>query len=275
MYTRSEPLPQVYDRKDKGEGFILKNICVTLQYDGSRYDGWQKQGNTDNTIQGRIEAMLSKLFGQEIEVHGSGRTDAGVHAIGQTASFSVNTVYGPGKIMELMNMYLPKDIVVTDCRIVDARFHARLNAKRKTYRYRICTGDYRPVFGRQYVLWHPEELNLEAMRKAAECLTGEHDFRSFCGNRHMKKSTVREIYAVEFAEEVRKEGDAEFPEIVISFTGEGFLQNMVRILTGTLLEIGEGKRKPEEMKAILDGKNRELAGGMAPAHGLTLWKVEY
>ena len=262
-------------RDARKEVIIFKNVCVTLQYDGSRYDGWQKQGNTDNTIQGRIEGMLCRLFEQEIEIHGSGRTDAGVHAIGQTASFSVNTNYGPGKIMELMNQYLPKDIVVTDCRIVDARFHARLNAKRKTYRYRICTGYYRPVFGRQYVLWHPEELDTEAMKKAAECLVGEHDFNSFCGNRHMKKSTVREIYEVTFSEAVRQEGEAEFPELVISFTGEGFLQNMVRILVGTLLEIGEGKRRPEEMRKILDAKNREAAGGMAPAHGLTLWKVEY
>lgn len=260
---------------ESGEERNVKNICVTLQYDGSRYDGWQKQGNTDNTIQGKLEAMLSKLFEQEIEVHGSGRTDAGVHAVGQTASFAVNTVLGPAKIAEQMNSYLPKDINVVDCKIMDARFHARLNAKRKTYKYRLCTGNVRPVFGRQYVLWHPQELDLAAMKKAAAYLVGEHDFRSFCGNRHMKKSTVREVYEISFEETVRKEGDAEYPELVISFTGEGFLQNMVRIMVGTLLEVGTGARKPEDMKQILDGKNRELAGAMAPAHGLTLWKVEY
>ena len=163
-----------------------KNLCVTLQYDGSRYDGWQRQGNTDNTIQGRLEAMLTKLFGQEIEVNGSGRTDAGVHAVGQVVNFTADTPYGPGKILELMNSYLPKDIAVTDVRIVDARFHARLNARSKKYRYRLSTGPVRPVFGRQQVLWCPEDLDLTQMREAAELLTGEHDYTSFCGNKHMK-----------------------------------------------------------------------------------------
>ena len=144
-----------------------KNLCVTLQYDGSRYDGWQRQGNTDNTIQGRLEAMLTKLFGQEIEVNGSGRTDAGVHAVGQVVNFTADTPYGPGKILELMNSYLPKDIAVTDVRIVDARFHARLNARSKKYRYRLSTGPVRPVFGRQQVLWCPEDLDLTQMREAA------------------------------------------------------------------------------------------------------------
>ena len=117
----------------------MKHFRITLQYDGSRYDGWQKQGNTDNTIQGRVEAMLSKLFEQEIEIQGSGRTDAGVHAVGQVASFAADTDLGPDKVLERMNTFLPKDIVVTDCRMTDARFHARLNAKRKTYCYRIVT----------------------------------------------------------------------------------------------------------------------------------------
>ena len=253
----------------------MKHFRVTLQYDGSRYDGWQKQGNTDNTVQGKIESMLSKLFEQEVEVQGSGRTDAGVHALGQVASFAVNTDLGPDKVMERMNTFLPKDIVVTDCRLTDARFHARLNAKRKTYCYRIVTGPLRPVFGRQYVLWHPEALDVAAMRKAAANVIGEHDFASFLGNRHYKKSTVRTVYDITFAEEVRREGAAEFPELVISYTGNGFLPNMVRILTGTLLEVGEGKRKSEEMKEILEGADRALAGPTAPAHGLTLFKVEY
>lgn len=252
-----------------------KNVCITLQYDGGRYDGWQKQGNTEETIQGRLETMLSKLFEQDVEVHGSGRTDAGVHAVGQVANFHVNTVYGPGKIMEQMNRYLPKDIVVTDARIVDARFHARLNAKRKTYRYRIGTGYARPVFGRQYLWYYPEELSVEAMRQGAAYLLGEHDFTSFCGNRHRKKSNVRTIETVTIEETLPVVGEGEFPELVISVTGNGFLQNMVRIIVGTLVEIGEGKRPPEQMEAILAARNREQAGAMAPAHGLTLWNVEY
>ncbi len=252
-----------------------KNVCVYLQYDGSRYDGWQKQGNTENTIQGKLEQMLSKLFEQEITVNGSGRTDAGVHAAMQVANFHVNTKYGPGKIVELMNQYLPKDIVVTDARIVDARFHARLNAKEKTYKYRVGIGDMRTVFGRQYVTYYPEFLDVEAMRTAAKYLEGEHDFRSFCGNRHFKKSAVRTVSRILIEEETVLHGAVEFPELVLTFTGNGFLQNMVRIMVGTLLEVGEGKRMPEDVRKILQEKDREAAGPTAPAHGLTLWEVVY
>ena len=253
----------------------MKHFRITLQYDGSKYDGWQKQGNTDNTIQGRIEAMLTKMFEQQVEIQGSGRTDAGVHALGQVASFSVKTDVGPVKVMERMNTFLPKDIIVTDCRLTDARFHARLNAKSKTYIYRIVTGDVRPVFGRQYVLWHPDPLDVDSIRKAAECLVGEHDFKSFLGNRHYKKSTVRTIESITVTEEIIKAGDVEFPEIIMAFKGNGFLQNMVRILVGTLLEIGEGGMEPDKMEGILAGCDRALAGPTAPSHGLTLLKVEY
>ena len=253
----------------------MKHFRITLQYDGSRYDGWQKQGNTDNTIQGRIEALLTKLFEQQVEIQGSGRTDAGVHALGQVASFSVNTDIGPAKVMGRMNTFLPKDIIVIDCRLTDARFHARLNAKSKTYIYRIVTGDVRPVFGRQYVLWHSDPLDIGSMRQAAECLIGEHDYKSFLGNRHYKKSTVRTIESITITDDVIKAGETEFPEIVIAFKGNGFLPNMVRILTGTLLEIGEGVRTPKDMESILTGCDRALAGPTAPAHGLTLLKVEY
>lgn len=252
-----------------------KNICIELQYDGSRYNGWQKQGNTDDTIQGKLETMLSRLFEQEIEVHGSGRTDAGVHALRQVANFRVNTPYGPGKILAMMNEHLPKDIAVTDARTVDARFHARLNAKSKTYRYRLVTSDIRPVFGRTQVLFYPVDLDIEAMREAAALLVGEHDYTSFCGNRHMKKSCVRTVTEIDIREVRTECGGAEYDEVWLTFSGNGFLQNMVRILTGTLMEVGEGKRKPSEMTAILEGKDRSLAGPMAPAHGLTLVEVSY
>ena len=253
----------------------MKHFRITLQYDGSRYDGWQKQGNTDNTIQGRIETMLTKMLEQQVEIQGSGRTDAGVHALGQVASFSVQTDIGPAKMMERMNTFLPKDIIVTDCRLTDARFHARLNAKSKTYIYRIVTGSVRPVFGRQYVLWHSDPLDTAGMRRAVDCLVGEHDFKSFLGNRHYKKSTVRTIENITVTENVIKAGEAEFPGIVLAFKGNGFLPNMVRILTGTLIEIGEGARTPDTMESILTGCDRALAGPTAPAHGLTLLKVEY
>lgn len=253
----------------------MKYFRIILQYDGSRYDGWQKQGNTDNTIQGRIEAMLTKLFEQKVEIQGSGRTDAGVHALGQVASFSVKTEFGPAKVMERMNAFLPKDIIVTDCQLTDPRFHARLNAKEKTYIYRIVTGDIRPVFGRQYMLWHPGPLDTDNMRKASECLVGEHDFKSFLGNRHYKKSTVRTIKSITISNDIIKSGKTEFPEITMAFTGNGFLPNMVRILTGTLIEIGEGVIPPAKMESILNGCDRALAGPTAPAHGLTLLNVMY
>ena len=241
----------------------MKYFRITLQYDGSRYVGWQKQGNTENTVQGKIEAMLTKLFEQQVEIQGSGRTDAGVHALGQVASFSVKTDLGPAKVMERMNTFLPKDIIVTDCQLTDARFHARLNAKNKTYIYRIVTGCIRPVFGRQYVLWHQESLDTDSMRKASECLVGEHDFKSFLGNRHYKKSTIRTIESITITEDIIKSGDAIFPEITMAFSGNGFLPNMVRILAGTLLEIGEGQRNPLDMEYILKGCDRALAGPTA------------
>jgi len=219
--------------------------------------------------------MLSQLFEQKIEVNGSGRTDAGVHAVGQVANFLVNTQYGPDKIAELMNRYLPKDIAVTGARLADARFHARLNARSKTYVYRISTGSVRPVFGRQQILYLPGTPDTEAMRRAARYLTGEHDFTSFCGNRHQKKSCVRRITEIDIRETTERFGDAEQSVLRLSFTGNGFLQNMVRILVGTLLEVGEGKRSPEDMERILNDRNRESAGPTAPAHGLTLLRVEY
>lgn len=248
---------------------MKKNIKVILEYDGSRYDGWQKQGNTDNTIQGRLEAILFKWSGEPVEVHGSGRTDAGVHAKGQTANFHIDAKTCPDAetAMEYLNRYLPEDIRVVSAETVPERFHSRLNAVEKTYSYIVETSDKKNVFERKYVYGFGEKLNLAAMEKAAKLLCGEHDFKSFCSNKKMKKSTVRRLDSIKIREEGTK--------VILEFTGNGFLYNMVRILTGTLLEVGTGKRRPEEMTEILNAADREAAGFTAPPEGLFLMEVRY
>ena len=248
---------------------MKKNIRMVLEYDGSRYDGWQKQGNTDNTIQGKLEAILLKWAGEPVEVHGSGRIDAGVHAKGQVANFHVDAKVCPdGKTaMDYLNRYLPEDIRVVAADAAPERFHSRLLATRKTYAYFVETADKKNVFERKYVYGLGEKPDVEVMRKAAGFLLGEHDFKSFCSNKKMKKSTVRRLDSIV----IREDGS----KLVLEYTGNGFLYNMVRILTGTLLEVGLGKRRPEEMKEILEAMNREAAGFTAPPEGLFLMNVEY
>lgn len=243
------------------------NYKMILQYDGSRYSGWQVQGNTEQTIQGKLQSVLEKMTGEEIEIHGSGRTDAGVHAMGQVANFKLQSAYEPEEIKRYCNQYLPEDIVVLEVSEVPLRFHSRLNAIKKTYCYRIFLGEKPDVFRRKYVTPVAENLDINKMKAAAEVLIGTHDFTSFCGNRHFKKSAVRTIYEIRLEEKT--------DELDIYFTGNGFLQNMVRILTGTLLEVGTGKQEVCEMKEILEGRNRSLAGTMAAAKGLVLVNVEY
>ena len=243
------------------------NYKMILQYDGSRYSGWQVQGNTEQTIQGKLQSVLEKMTGEEIEIHGSGRTDAGVHAMGQVANFKLQSAYEPEEIKRYCNQYLPEDIVVLEVSEVPLRFHSRLNAIKKTYCYRIFLGEKPDVFRRKYVTPVAENLDINKMKAAAEVLLGTHDFTSFCGNRHFKKSAVRTIYEIRLEEKT--------DELDIYFTGNGFLQNMVRILTGTLLEVGTGKQEVCEMKEILEGRNRSLAGKMAAAKGLVLINVEY
>ncbi|MBE5972250.1 MAG: tRNA pseudouridine(38-40) synthase TruA [Lachnoclostridium sp.] len=248
---------------------MKKNIKIILEYDGSRYDGWQKQGNTDNTIQGKMESILYKWSGEETEVHGSGRTDAGVHAKGQAANFHIDEKICPDakSAMEYLNRYLPEDIRVLDAEEVAERFHSRLWAVGKTYSYTVEMAAKKSVFERKYVWGLGETLDIPAMKQAAEQFVGEHDFKSFCSNKKMKKSTVRRIDSIQ----IEKQGT----KVVFSYTGNGFLYNMVRILTGTLVEVGLGKRKPEEMKQILEAMNREAAGMTAPAEGLFLVNVDY
>ena len=245
----------------------MRNFKLTLCYDGGRYDGWQRQGNSDDTIQGRLETLLSRLLDQSIEVAGSGRTDAGVHALEQVCSFRAETEEDCGELLRQIRRYLPEDIGAIALEDAPPRFHARLSCREKTYVYRIWNSDEPNVFERKWMLSVPQELDTEAMRRAAAQLPGEHDFSSFCANRHMKKTAVRKLKSIE----ITRMGN----EIRIALTADGFLYHMVRIIVGTLLEVGEGKRAAEDMAVILASRDRMEAGPTAPAQGLTLWSVKY
>ena len=244
----------------------MRNLRLDICYDGTRYRGWQRLPGTDNTIQGRLETALSRILGEEIEVCGSGRTDAGVHAMHQIANFHCRSAMPCGEILSQLRRYLPEDIGIYSCKDASERFHARLNAKSKTYRYRIWNSDAPCVFERRFVAVFPQPLDLERMRAAAALLTGTHDFSAFCANPRMKKSTVRCLEVIDIC----PVGE----EIQLSFTGNGFLYNMVRILTGTLIEAGTGARSVESIPQLF-GAKREQAGFLAPAAGLCLMEVSY
>ncbi|MEG0962956.1 MAG: tRNA pseudouridine(38-40) synthase TruA [Lachnospiraceae bacterium] len=244
-----------------------KNYKLVVQYDGTRYKGWQSQKTTDVTIQGKLNGVFSQLEGKEIEVQGSGRTDAGVHASGQVANVHLSVELSLEEIKDYANHYLPQDIGIAKIEEVPQQFHARFAAVRKTYLYRIFNSDAPNVFGRKWMYCIPTALDLAAMRQAALYLEGTHDFAAFCTNRQKKKSTVRTIYRIE----IRQKEE----EVDIIITGNGFLHNMVRIITGTLVEVGLKKRKPVEISEILAERNREKAGITMPALGLILWSVEY
>ena len=246
---------------------MKQNYRMTLQYEGTKYNGWQKQGNTPNTIQEKLEAILQKLDGGEVEVRGSGRTDAGVHAMAQVASFALEHPLPPAELMDYINRYLPRDIGVVALEEAEPRFHARLNAKGKWYRYRIHQGGVPDVFGRRYSWPCQEELDIAAMEAAAAHLVGKLDFQSFCDTKPGKKSTVRRVDSITFS----REGT----DIVIDFRGEGFLYHMVRIMTGTLAEAGAHRLLPGQIPGILAAKDRKQAGPLAPACGLMLMEVTY
>lgn len=299
---------EIHKGQQNGE-MMLHNYRMTITYDGSRYSGWQKQGNTQNTIQERIETALTKLLQEEIEIHGSGRTDAGVHALGQVANFKTRQPATPDAIQQYLNQYLPMDIRIMSVSEVEPRFHARLNAARKHYRYQIDNHAVANIFERKYLTRFSDRdyfgkladkqnrlltchvsdttfltsknthetssqnncqitYDQDAMNQAASILMGEHDFKSFCDNRHMKKSTVRILEEITIREN-------ENHILSFDFYGNGFLYHMVRILTGTLLEVGIGAKSPEEMTNILHALNRQAAGFTVPPQGLFLVEVEY
>ena len=245
----------------------MRNFRLELCYDGSRWAGWQKQKNTGNTIQQKLESLLSRMLSQPVEIAASGRTDAGVHARRQVCSFRAETELPVDIMLTELRKYMPEDIGALALEEAPTRFHARLSCKEKCYVYRIHTGDTPCVFERKYVYAFPEALDIEAMKRAAEALCGTHDFAAFCTAHGKKKSTVRTLKSVDFV----RDGD----ELRIFFTGDGFLYNMVRILTGTLLEVGSGQRPAEEMAELLASGERARAGFTAPARGLTLWDVRY
>lgn len=247
----------------------MKNFKITVQYEGTRYQGWQRQDSTGNTIQGKLEAILAKMTGRDfVQVDGSGRTDAGVHALGQVANFKIDTERSAQEVMDYMNQYLPEDIGVISIQEMPERFHSRLNAKRKTYQYRIWNSKLPCVFERRYVYELPQQLELDAMKAAAGYFVGTHDFKAFTSNKKSRKSTVRTIDGIQ----IEKLGN----EVVITYSGDGFLYHMVRILTGTLIEVGLGQRTPESIVELLgDNAARDLSGALAPAKGLCLVEVRY
>ena len=244
----------------------MKNYKLEIAYDGSRYFGWEHQPDRE-TIQGKLEKVLSLMTGEAVEVIGAGRTDAGVHAKAMTANVHLNTEKSCEEIREYMNHYLPDDIGITDVRECSDRFHARYKAVGKLYTYTLWVGENKPVFERKYVTVLDQVPDVEAMKKAAAYLEGEHDYKAFCGNPKFNKSSVRIVDRIEI---VRKRD-----RIFLNFHGTGFLQNMVRIMTGTFLEAGFHRMSPEQVKEALESKDRQKAGPTAPASGLCLMKVDY
>lgn len=244
----------------------MRNLRLDICYDGSRYRGWQRLPGVDNTIQGKLEQTLSRILDEEIEISGSGRTDAGAHAKAQVANFHCRSTMPTEEILSQLRRYLPEDIGIYSCKEVSERFHARLNAKTKTYRYTLWNSDAPCVFQRRFVTLFPKKLDIFAMEKAAAYLLGEHDFSAFCAAKSKKKSTVRRVDAIS----ITREGE----ELRIDVTGNGFLYNMVRIMVGTLVEVGLHEKGADSIPALF-GAARQEAGMLMPAQGLCLMEVTY
>lgn len=246
---------------------MKRNVKMILEYDGTRYKGWQKLGDQDATIQGKLEEILLKKTGQTVAVIGSGRTDAGVHALGQVANVHLFTEESPQELQAYINHYLPQDILVKDVSFVEESFHSRYHAREKIYSYRIHNHPLPTIFDRKYCLHVPESLNLLRMEQAITHLQGTHDFVGFSSLKKTKKSTIRTLHSIT----LKKEG----PRLCFSFRGDGFLLHSIRIMMGTLLETGLGQRDPETIPRIFEKKVRGDAGFTVPPHGLFLEKVFY
>ena len=246
-----------------------QNYKLTIQYDGTRYFGWEHQPDKE-TIQGKLEEAISKSLNIPIDsfkIIGAGRTDAGVHAREMTANVVLNSGLQENILRDKLNSVLPSDIAVLSVKVASERFHARYNAVGKTYDYTISDGPIKPIFNRKYVTILDKQLDTDAMKIAANYMTGKHDYKAFCGNSHFKKSSVRIVDKITIS---RKNG-----LLTLSFHGTGFLQNMVRIMVGTLIEVGYHRIDAESIPEIIESLDRKKAGPTAPAKGLCLRKVDY
>ena len=245
----------------------MRNIKLTIEYDGKNFPGWQSQPGKVS-IQTEIENAIFEITGEHVELIASGRTDAGVHALGQVANFHTNTNIAISKIPYAINAKLPKSIVIHKAEEVDDRFHARYQCKKKTYRYVINNSEFPSALNRYREYHMPYALDFEAMQKAIKFFEGEHDFKAFQSSGGTKrKTTVRTLSKCT----IQKEGE----RIIIELTGDGFLYNMVRIISGTILDVGLGKIKAEDIPEIIESGKRERAGKTLPPHGLYLVKVRY
>jgi tRNA pseudouridine38-40 synthase len=246
---------------------MVKNFKITIEYDGTRYHGWQRQ-KTDRTIQGEIEKAVLTITGQQVALTGSGRTDAGVHAYAQVANFKCETHLGSQDLFGGLNSLTADDIVITGCEEVEASFHARYDVKSKTYVYKILNRPSPAAIGRQYA-WHiRKELNFKAMKAARTHLIGSHDFKAFEGAGSLRAHTTRIVF---------KASLVEAPDGYLAFEieADGFLRFMVRNIVGTMVDVGLGKISPIDFKRILESRDRDQAGATAPAHGLFLKNVNY
>ena len=244
----------------------MRNLRLDICYDGTRYKGWQRLTNSDQTLQQKLETALSRILDEPICVSGSGRTDAGTHARRQVVNFHCESTMSCQQLLEQLRVYLPEDIGIYSCKDVSPRFHARLNALTKTYVYRVWNSQLPCVFDRKYVYICREYFDVSRMNEAAQAFLGTHDFSAFCANKHMKKSTVRHIERF-YVEQLEN-------EIRFTVTGNGFLHHMVRIMVGTLLEIGKNERPKDDIVRLF-GADRSEAGALVPACGLCLWEVQY
>ena len=244
----------------------MRNIKLTIEYDGKDFNGWQKQPTKLN-IQGEIEKAIEEITGEKVDLTASGRTDAGVHSLGQTANFKTESQIQIEKFAKAINSKLKKSIVIKSAEEVDERFHSRYSVKSKTYRYIINNSDNGTAIYRGLEYHIPMKLDVKKMQEAMKFFEGEHDFKGFKASGTSSKSSVRTIYKGE----VKHEGE----RIIIEVTGNGFLYNMVRIIAGTLVDVGLEKIKPEEIPEIIESKDRTKAGKTLPPHGLYLLKVEY
>ncbi len=245
----------------------MRNIKIIIQYDGTRYQGWQRLSDSKSTIQEKIESVLSTLVGEEVQLVGSGRTDGGVHAEKQTANFHTRSTVSCEEVLEHCTRFLPADIVVREAEEVAQDFHSRFKVREKIYRYTIDNGLHHNVFSRKYALHLPQRLEIETMREAAKVFVGQHDFRSFTKLQTKTKSTVRTVFSIEIVEK--------YPFLYIRICGNGFLYKMVRLMVGALIDAGRGQLNAIQIKDILRKKDKNNPIEPAPPHGLCLEEVVY